>query len=1101
MKKITQNLRWLVTLLAMIVCTGAWAQEVSYNFTGSDWKVENGALTNGTVSFTGEGSANFKMNSGYFMMGKSGAYIKFPTYGFPVEKIEVVGNSGASADTKMNLFVGSTAVSTETKGSKGTNTYEIASNYQAAGTQYTLKVTSSHNAQITAIKIYKASASGIAVPTFSPVGGTYTEAQSVTISCTTEGASIYYTTDGSTPTTTNSTLYEGEIAISKTTTLKAIASDGTNTSSVAEATYTIDTPITIAEARAQGTGNVFTSGIVTSCVGTTAFIEDATAGICVYGASLTVGDEIQVKGTLTTFNGLLEITSPTYTAVSHENVVAPTIKTIAEINSDYSGSNELQGLLVSIEDATVTAINGQNTTIAQGDNTIVVRGISGVTLAVNDVISLTGNIGCYNAVQIVNPTDVEVSAAPATPSITLSTSAINVSAEGGNGTIKVSYQAFEPESFDIEFCEADGTPLEDGPDWITALCEYPEEGDVVNYSIEPNDGEARTAYFKVFCYPDLDTDPVYSELITVTQAAPVVDYATLPFEFNGGKGDIETTAGLTQDGLGSDYNSETNPTTQLKFDGTGDWVLLKIDEVPGNLSFDLKGNKFSGGTFTVQTSTNGETYTNLKTYTELGDTQSETFNNLSSDVRYIKWIFTEKVSGNVGLGNIQLKKAVPQIIVANTTIDVDENEHEGTLALSYKNLSITDMEDFDIQYYNANNEEIDAPDWVEVLVAEAEGGAGYVVSYYMFENEGKSRTAYCKVYAMGDEANFVYSDLITINQAAAPSDIVYTKVTSTADITDGQYLIVYEEGSVAFNGGLATLDAAGNTIGVVLNNGTIEGSEETEAAEFTINVTEGSLMSASGLYIGVSGNSNGLKQNEASDVYKNSFAIGDDGDAIISAVFDGSTMTLRFNYANNQYRFRYYSSGQQPIQLYKKVVEEENITIGSAGYATYVTKKAIKINPHINAYAVLAINEKSVALGKLTEVPAKTPIIVEGTAGEYPCTVIEEAEDPAINLLQVSDGTVTGNGFIYALANKDQGVGFYPVGNGIVVPAGKAYLNTSSAKNQVKGFLALGGLADAINNIAVENANGTIFNIAGQKVQNITKGGLYIVNGKKVFVK
>ena len=186
------------------------------------------------------------------------------------------------------------------------------------------------------------------------------------------------------------------------------------------------------------------------------------------------------------------------------------------------------------------------------------------------------------------------------------------------------------------------------------------------------------------------------------------------------------------------------------------------------------------------------------------------------------------------------------------------------------------------------------------------------------------------------------------------------------------------------------------------------------------------------------------------------------------------------------------------IQLYKKV---EKVVIGSAGYATYVTKKAISINENINAYAVLAINEKSVALGKLTEVPAKTPIIVEGTAGEYPCTVIEEAEDPAINLLQVSDGTVTGDGAIYALANKDQGVGFYPVGNGIVVPAGKAYLNTSSAKNQVKGFLALGGLADAINNIAVEKANGTIFNIAGQKVQNITKGGLYIVNGKKVVVK
>ena len=212
-------------------------------------------------------------------------------------------------------------------------------------------------------------------------------------------------------------------------------------------------------------------------------------------------------------------------------------------------------------------------------------------------------------------------------------------------------------------------------------------------------------------------------------------------------------------------------------------------------------------------------------------------------------------------------------------------------------------------------------------------------------------------------------------------------------------------------------------------------------------------------------------------------------------------MTLRFNTGSNQDRFRYYkNSGQQPIQLYKKVVEEENITIGSAGYATYVTKKAIKINPHINAYAVLAINEKSVALDKLTAVPAGTPIIVEGAEGEYPCTVIENAERPATNLLTVSTG-VTGDGAtIYALANKDQGVGFYPVGNGIEVPAGKAYLEIPPTMS-VKGFLALGGLADAINNIAVENANGTIFNIAGQKVQNITKGGLYIVNGKKVIVK
>ena len=40
----------------------------------------------------------------------------------------------------------------------------------------------------------------------------------------------------------------------------------------------------------------------------------------------------------------------------------------------------------------------------------------------------------------------------------------------------------------------------------------------------------------------------------------------------------------------------------------------------------------------------------------------------------------------------------------------------------------------------------------------------------------------------------------------------YQKVTKTSDITDGEYLIVYEAENVAFNGALETLDAASNNI-------------------------------------------------------------------------------------------------------------------------------------------------------------------------------------------------------------------------------------------------------------------------------------------------
>jgi hypothetical protein len=85
-----------------------------------------------------------------------------------------------------------------------------------------------------------------AMPTFNPAPGTYSSAQQVTISTTTPNATIYYTTDGSTPTTA-STKYTGPVAISTTETLKAIATAPNLTNSaVASGLYTIQTGQTAA---------------------------------------------------------------------------------------------------------------------------------------------------------------------------------------------------------------------------------------------------------------------------------------------------------------------------------------------------------------------------------------------------------------------------------------------------------------------------------------------------------------------------------------------------------------------------------------------------------------------------------------------------------------------------------------------------------------------------------------------------------------------------------------------------------------------------------------------------------------------------------------
>jgi len=111
----------------------------------------------------------------------------------------------------------------------------------------------------------------VQTPTFLPGTSVYVSAQNVEISCDTDGATIHYTTDGSTP-TTSSTEYSSAIPVSTTTTIKAIAvKSGLANSEVGEATITIANIYTVAQARAAidaGTGvtGVYATGIVSEIV-------------------------------------------------------------------------------------------------------------------------------------------------------------------------------------------------------------------------------------------------------------------------------------------------------------------------------------------------------------------------------------------------------------------------------------------------------------------------------------------------------------------------------------------------------------------------------------------------------------------------------------------------------------------------------------------------------------------------------------------------------------------------------------------------------------------------------------------------------------------
>lgn len=576
----------------------------------------------------------------------------------------------------------------------------------------------------------------VEAPTFSPVAGTYAEVQTVAISSETEGTDIYYTLDGTDP-TMESAMYENPITVSETTTIKAIAVNGDNVASnVASANYyfcSADDPYTVTEALA-------------------------------FQAYQYPANGIYVHGIVST--------APTQAPTNNGELTY-------YISVDGEAANQLEVYKgKGLEQAAFTA---------QDD------------LQVGDIVTVYGNVQVYNSTiefasgnYLVSFERPEV---PVVPSITVTPATVEVDAEEHDGTLDLAYENLEISDmtdFDIQYYDAEGEETET-PDWIEVLVaeQDPEigEGYVVSYYMFENEGEARSAYFKVFAAGDEDF--VYSNLVTVNQdayVAPVLDYATLPFEFNGGKADIEGTDGLTQEGLDTDYSSSP----KLKFNTTGDWLLLHFNEQPGTLTFDIKGNGFSGGTFTVQTSEDGETYTDLATYTDISTNgQSEEFTNLGENVRYIKWIYTEKVNGNVALGNIVLDEytgPVASITVADATVSVPAEGAEGTLTVTYENITEIIA---DVYFCDADGQEFT----YEWMTAEIDDDNN--VEYLVEPNEGEARTAYFKVYAMDDEGELVYSNLVTVNQEGIevpPTGDEYALY--TGELVEGDYLIVYGGGAM-----------------------------------------------------------------------------------------------------------------------------------------------------------------------------------------------------------------------------------------------------------------------------------------------------------------
>ena len=146
----------------------------------------------------------------------------------------------------------------------------------------------------------------------------------------------------------------------------------------------------------------------------------------------------------------------------------------------------------------------------------------------------------------------------------------------------------------------------------------------------------------------------------------------------------------------------------------------------------------------------------------------------------------------------------------------------------------------------------------------------------------------------------------------------YVKVTQAPSDWSGTYLIVYEAGSVAFDGSLTLLEASNNNVSVTITDRVITATDlNTKTFKIAKSGNNYTVQSASGYYIGCTADGNKL-QASTSTQFTNTISLNNDGSAHI--VSSGKAV-LRYNAASGDCRFRYYKSNdyknQKAIHLYK----------------------------------------------------------------------------------------------------------------------------------------------------------------------------------------
>ena len=872
----------------------------------------------------------------------------------------------------------------------------------------------------------------VEAPTFTPVAGTYTSAQSITISTETSGATIYYTTDGTEPTSA-STQYTGAISVSTTTTIKAIAVKGSDESNVTTATYhfcSADDPYTVTEALAfpeyqYPANGIYVTGIVS--------------------------------------------TAPTQTPTNNGELTY-------YISVDGEATNQLEVYKgKGLEQAAFEA---------QDD------------IQVGDIVTIYGNVVIFGTTNPIKEfasgnylVSFERPAAPVVPAINADD--VTIAYDATSGLIEYTIDN-----------SVEGTSLTASTDaaWIILGTVG---DDAVPFTCSANEeSEDRTATIT------LSYTGAESVTVTVTQGhyvAPAVDYATLPFEWEGGaSADLTVLTGVTANGLGSDYTAHSP--YSVKFDNTGDYIQIKTNERPGIVTV---GVKMIGGatssSITVQESADGENFTNVQALTISGAQNSihelSTTTAFAASSRYVRLYFNK--GSNVGVGPITIAQYA-DIVLSDYTLTIGNPENVNILAVYGDDEEIL---------RNGENAQVTQGTDVTLTITPASG--------YDFESltiagaeEGQTVTPTANPTTEGMWTFTMPAYNVTVSATVVEHvDPVTASYVLATSITSGKRYVIASgtEGSVK----VMAADR-GNNRGAEEATVANDVLETSEGNEFVITSTDGGYTiydEGAGYLYAASSSANQLKTEATLDDNNNGiWAISFDAETGAASIVAQGTNTrnvIRFNSANNPPIFACYESGKQsPVYLFEKVEEEETITVSlnAYGYATFASAEPVCIpeDGDFTAWQITAVdNDNKITFEQVTgNVKAGTGLFLKGEEGNITIEVVASGEELEDNILVgFPTSTHIDDGEYYGLSGDT----FKKV-NGGNVKAGKALLPAEYVNEDiipstdVKAFtFVFEDDATGISNLNVnDNLNGAIYNVAGQRLQKMQKG-INIVNGKKIL--